>query len=146
MTAVPPLESLREVAALVHQESGVTIREAQLPLLASAIGRIEPGLDAPELLKRSREPLARPALIERLIDQVTIKETYFMRHRDELEAIDWRSLLAAARREGRKGPPPVHLWNPPFCGDLDMRNSAKSSTSIYSAWLAGITGNRKRKP
>jgi hypothetical protein len=26
-----------------------------------------------------------------------------------------------ARREGGKGPPPVHLWNPPFCGDLDMR-------------------------
>ncbi|WOH83563.1 DUF1285 domain-containing protein [Bradyrhizobium sp. BEA-2-5] len=22
---------------------------------------------------------------------------------------------------GRKGLPPVHLWNPPFCGDLDMR-------------------------
>ena len=27
----------------------------------------------------------------------------------------------AARRTGAKGPPPVHLWNPPFCGDLDMR-------------------------
>jgi hypothetical protein len=27
----------------------------------------------------------------------------------------------AARRTGTKGPPPVHLWNPPFCGDLDMR-------------------------
>jgi uncharacterized protein len=27
----------------------------------------------------------------------------------------------AVRREGAKGPPPVHLWNPPFCGDLDMR-------------------------
>jgi len=26
-----------------------------------------------------------------------------------------------ARRTGAKGPPPVHLWNPPFCGDLDMR-------------------------
>ncbi|MCZ0737786.1 DUF1285 domain-containing protein [Phreatobacter sp. AB_2022a] len=23
-----------------------------------------------------------------------------------------------------KGPPPVHLWNPPFCGDLDMRIAA----------------------
>jgi hypothetical protein len=23
--------------------------------------------------------------------------------------------------EGNKGPPPLHLWNPPFCGDLDMR-------------------------
>lgn len=25
---------------------------------------------------------------------------------------------------GRKGPPPVHLWNPPFCGDIDMRIAA----------------------
>ena len=31
------------------------------------------------------------------------------------------SIAGAVRREGAKGPPPVHLWNPPFCGDLDMR-------------------------
>lgn len=30
-------------------------------------------------------------------------------------------IAGALRREGAKGPPPVHLWNPPFCGDLDMR-------------------------
>jgi hypothetical protein len=30
-------------------------------------------------------------------------------------------IAGAARREGSKGPPPVHLWNPPFCGDIDMR-------------------------
>jgi hypothetical protein len=29
--------------------------------------------------------------------------------------------MGAARAAGQKGPPPVHLWNPPFCGDLDMR-------------------------
>jgi hypothetical protein len=29
-----------------------------------------------------------------------------------------------ARREGHKGPPPVHLWNPPFCGNLDIRIAA----------------------
>ncbi|MEP6827405.1 MAG: DUF1285 domain-containing protein, partial [Aestuariivirga sp.] len=23
-----------------------------------------------------------------------------------------------------KGLPPVHLWNPPFCGDIDMRIGA----------------------
>jgi hypothetical protein len=23
--------------------------------------------------------------------------------------------------KGRKGPPPVHLWDPPYCGDLDIR-------------------------
>jgi len=35
-------------------------------------------------------------------------------------------LTAAARNattagSAEKGLPPVHLWNPPFCGDLDMR-------------------------
>jgi hypothetical protein len=30
-------------------------------------------------------------------------------------------LTEAARNAGAKGLPPVHLWNPPFCGDLDMR-------------------------
>ena len=29
-------------------------------------------------------------------------------------------IAAAAGRASKKGPPPVHLWNPPFCGDLDM--------------------------
>jgi hypothetical protein len=36
-------------------------------------------------------------------------------------------LTAAAARAGRAKPgalPPVHLWNPPFCGDLDMRIAA----------------------
>lgn len=30
------------------------------------------------------------------------------------------TLAAAAKAAGAKGPPPVHLWNPPFCGDIDM--------------------------
>lgn len=30
--------------------------------------------------------------------------------------------LTAARQSGAK--PPVHLWNPPFCGDIDMRIAA----------------------
>jgi uncharacterized protein len=36
--------------------------------------------------------------------------------------------LAEAKRH--KGPPPVHLWNPPFCGDLDMR-IAQDGTWYY---------------
>jgi hypothetical protein len=34
------------------------------------------------------------------------------------------TITSAAKRAGTKGPPPVHLWNPPFCGDLDMRIAA----------------------
>ena len=34
------------------------------------------------------------------------------------------AIADAVKREGSKGPPPVHLWNPPFCGDIDMRIAA----------------------
>jgi hypothetical protein len=34
------------------------------------------------------------------------------------------AIASAARRVGDKGPPPVHLWDPPFCGDIDMRIAA----------------------
>lgn len=40
------------------------------------------------------------------------------------------NLAASARAAGRKGPPPVHLWNPPFCGDIDMR-IARDGTWFY---------------
>src|SRR5947209_8397204 len=34
------------------------------------------------------------------------------------------AIAGEVKRAGKKGPPPVHLWNPPFCGDLDMRIAA----------------------
>ena len=40
------------------------------------------------------------------------------------------AIMGEAKRAGRKGPPPVHLWNPPFCGDLDMR-IASDGTWFY---------------
>ncbi len=39
-------------------------------------------------------------------------------------------LATAARTATQKGPPPVHLWNPPFCGDIDMR-IARDGTWFY---------------
>ena len=33
-------------------------------------------------------------------------------------------IAAAVTGAKRRGPPPVHLWNPPFCGDIDMRIAA----------------------
>jgi uncharacterized protein len=40
------------------------------------------------------------------------------------------AIAGAAKRAGDKGPPPVHLWHPPFCGDLDMR-IASDGTWFY---------------
>lgn len=31
------------------------------------------------------------------------------------------NILAEATKAAKKGPPPVHLWNPPYCGEMDMR-------------------------
>jgi len=39
-------------------------------------------------------------------------------------------LAAAALSAGKRGLPPVHLWNPPFCGDIDMR-IARDGTWYY---------------
>jgi len=41
------------------------------------------------------------------------------------------TLAASASKAAKKGGlPPVHLWNPPFCGDLDMR-IARDGTWFY---------------
>jgi hypothetical protein len=40
---------------------------------------------------------------------------------NERQASALDGIASHARREGGKGPAPVQLWNPPFCGDLDMR-------------------------
>jgi hypothetical protein len=34
------------------------------------------------------------------------------------------AIAGAAKTAAGPGPPPVHLWNPPFCGDLDLRIAA----------------------
>jgi uncharacterized protein len=36
-------------------------------------------------------------------------------------AVALDAITGAIGKVAAKGPPPVHLWNPPFCGDLDMR-------------------------
>jgi uncharacterized protein len=40
------------------------------------------------------------------------------------------SLAASVQAATKKGPPPVHLWHPPFCGDIDMR-IARDGTWFY---------------
>ena len=40
------------------------------------------------------------------------------------------AIVTALPRGERKGEPPVHLWNPPFCGDIDMR-IASDGTWFY---------------
>ncbi|MGM0584355.1 MAG: DUF1285 domain-containing protein [Pseudomonadota bacterium] len=47
-----------------------------------------------------------------------------------------RSIKTASAK--KRGPPPVHLWNPPFCGDLDIRIARDGSW-----WYMGTPIGRK---
>src|SRR3954470_14216423 len=49
---------------------------------------------------------------------------YTMAKQGRRSAGEINAIADVAKREGNKGPPPVHLWNPPFCGDIDMRIAA----------------------
>jgi uncharacterized protein len=37
---------------------------------------------------------------------------------------DLGKIADVAAKAGAKGSPPVHLWNPPYCGEIDMRIAA----------------------
>ena len=45
-------------------------------------------------------------------------------------------LVASINAAKTRGLPPVHLWNPPFCGDLDMR-IARDGTWFYEGTPIG---------
>ncbi len=52
---------------------------------------------------------------------------------------DAESLVASITATKSRGLPPVHLWNPPFCGDLDMR-IARDGTWFYQGTPIGRPG------
>ncbi|WP_299147305.1 DUF1285 domain-containing protein [uncultured Tateyamaria sp.] len=52
---------------------------------------------------------------------------------------DAEGLLASINATKTRGLPPVHLWNPPFCGDLDMR-IARDGTWFYEGTPIGRPG------
>ena len=53
-----------------------------------------------------------------------------MAQKAEQERRGLDAIAGVARQAARRGPPPVHLWNPAFCGDLDMR-IASDGTWFY---------------
>jgi hypothetical protein len=53
-----------------------------------------------------------------------------------LDGLTAAATKAAPKGGAGKGLPPVHLWNPPFCGDLDMR-IARDGTWFYQGTPIG---------
>jgi chemotaxis methyl-accepting protein methylase len=92
--------ALEQVVGVIRRETGISLKPVQLPSLAAALLRVDPAMDAAAFLKASSDPQAGAGLLDRLIDEVTINETFLFRQRRELDAIDWRKLLEDARGAG----------------------------------------------
>jgi chemotaxis methyl-accepting protein methylase len=88
--------ALSEVACMIQRESGIRLGPSQMPSLLAAIARVDRDLTTEALLDRS----VSAETVLRLIDEVTIRETFFFRHRSELDAIAWHSLLESAQAHG----------------------------------------------
>jgi chemotaxis protein methyltransferase CheR len=96
----PAAGAIAEVAAIIKRETGMAIRDSQYPSLAAAVRRVAPELGAEGFLAELGGSAPRLSLLNRLVDEVTVQETYFFREHAELEAIDWWQLLQAARASG----------------------------------------------
>jgi chemotaxis protein methyltransferase CheR len=95
------MDELEQVAELVRRESGIALRASQQPALEAAIARVVPGGDAGGFLRLATEPLTGMRLVQRLLDEVTVKETSFLRDLPQLETIDWRELVEAGEGVAR---------------------------------------------
>jgi len=88
--------TLEQIADLIHRESGIVVRDSQLDALRAALGRVEPANSPHDFLRRAADPIEGSAHIARLLDELTVKETFFLRERDQLNRIDWQGLYERA--------------------------------------------------
>jgi chemotaxis protein methyltransferase CheR len=92
--------NLLPMAELMRRETGITIKPPQLPSLEAAMRRVEPTMTVNDFVLAITDGGTGASLLERMIDEFTIKETFFFRQRLDLDAIDWPSLVDQARASG----------------------------------------------
>jgi chemotaxis protein methyltransferase CheR len=99
---------LERLVDLILRETGISIKRAQLRSLEAALRRVDRDMDAAGFLEAANgDPGATALLLERLIDEVTVNETFFFRQRRELDAVDWGRLHETARMRGSEQ---IRVW------------------------------------
>jgi chemotaxis protein methyltransferase CheR len=86
---------LATVAEAVRAASGICLRPHQYDSLGAAVTRALGGLDR---LDPETALLPGSGALNRLLDEVAVKETTFLRDHEQLEAIDWPNLVGSVGR------------------------------------------------
>jgi chemotaxis protein methyltransferase CheR len=100
--------SIAAVAELVRRETGIALTVASETAVRAALRRAAPGLEPVDFMRAASDPVRGRGLVDRLIDEVTVQETTFMRDRDQLDSIPWHGLLRSARAAGSAV---VRVWS-----------------------------------
>lgn len=101
--------TLGQVASLVRQETGIALPAGREDALLTALRRAAPGTDAAGFLRAVADPAQGSQLLARLIDEVTVQETFFARDVAQLRVIRWADARAWRARGGPGGP--VRVWS-----------------------------------
>ena len=101
--------TLAQVASLVSGETGIALPAAREDALRTALRRAAPGADPAGFLRAVADPAQGAQLLGRLIDEVTVQETFFARDVAQLRVIPWASLRTGRARGGPGGP--VRVWS-----------------------------------
>jgi chemotaxis protein methyltransferase CheR len=101
-------EQLERLADLVRERSGIVLHGSyRINSLRAALAKLDPPLDAAAALRAARDPASGEAFVAALLEAVAVHETFFFRQREDLDAIDWRTLHANARADGSEH---VRVW------------------------------------
>jgi chemotaxis methyl-accepting protein methylase len=100
-------EVLAQIARIVAAECGIRLSGRQHAALRAAIARVGAGEPA-ELLRALRSSTSGPRLLTRLVEEVAVHETFFLRESAALESIPWGRLFAQAAARGESV---VRVWS-----------------------------------
>jgi chemotaxis protein methyltransferase CheR len=92
--------AIDDVARVVSRETGIKLDAPHRAALLGALDRISPGSDPAWFLRELHEPARGPELLAQLIDEMTVKETFFLRDAVQLQQIAWHLILEQARSSG----------------------------------------------
>jgi chemotaxis protein methyltransferase CheR len=88
------------IVKLVRQEAGIVLSATREAAILAAVARAAPGLEPAVFLRKATGRRGDRSLVNRLIDEVTVQETAFVRDPRQLETIAWPARLQAASAAG----------------------------------------------
>jgi chemotaxis protein methyltransferase CheR len=128
--------TLRQVASLVSRETGIALPAARDDALRTALRRAAPGADPAGFLRAVADPAQGAQLLGRLIDEVTVQETFFARDAAQLRVIPWASLRAWRARGGPGGP--IRVWSAGCATGEEAYTLALEAVLALGGWPAPV--------